>query len=120
MKYIALVIRVCYNGGMATAQTNRGRPRTRPRTAINRLRECRQHVGATQKQIAAYIGVSQEAVSIEEIQGDTLGTPSYYKLAELFDLDPRILEGLKDPPDLARHFRSRRKRIREALKKFSG
>lgn len=85
---------------MSTKTAPTERRQRRATTAKNRLREVREALHLTQEHLAAFLGVSQAAISNEERLGDTLGTHSYYRLADLFDVDPRELEGYKPSADL--------------------
>lgn len=92
---------------MSRTANQPGRRPTKQRTATNRIRDCRLLIDASQAEIARFLGVSQGAVSTEETVGGALGKDSYYKLSDLFDVDPRILEGRKamEPDALEAHFK---------------
>lgn len=70
--------------------------------ANNRLREYRKRAGLTQMQLAAKLSeltgypVSVPAICRAEKHGRGIGTGSWNALADLFDVDPRVLEGRKE------------------------
>jgi len=43
-------------------------------------------------ELAKKIGVSVQALRQAEVKGDGIGKDKWYKLADIFDMDPRILE----------------------------
>lgn len=70
--------------------------------ANNRLKQYRTAAGLTQTQLAAKLSeltgypVSVPAISRAEKHGRGIGTGSWNALADLFDVDPRVLEGRKE------------------------
>ena len=75
-----------------------GRPnliRTQP---PNRLKAYRLRSKMTQKQVAHAIGVKVSSYANAENYGRSLGRAAWYRLADLFGVDPRMLEGLIDDP----------------------
>ncbi len=67
-------------------------------TTCNRLREFRLRPsegrpnGYTVAEIAEYLGVAYTSVSNAELYGRGLGRKKIYRLADLYEVDPRILE----------------------------
>lgn len=59
----------------------------------NRLREFRNARGLTVDDLAAQIGVSVSTLTNAELYGRSLGKGNWYKLADFFKVDPRVLEG---------------------------
>jgi DNA-binding XRE family transcriptional regulator len=58
----------------------------------NKLRSLR--IGRQMKlsDLAKEIGVTVQALRQAEVKGDGIGKDKWYKLADFFDIDPRILE----------------------------
>lgn len=67
---------------------------------MTRLKEFREKYGFTQEYLARFLGVTQGAISNAERDPKQLKRDHWYKLADLFDVDPRVLEGKKKLPDL--------------------
>jgi Helix-turn-helix len=66
----------------------------------NRLRAMRMRSGFTLKYVADLLKVRPQAIHNAEVSGEGLSRQNWYKLADLFDCDPRILE-TPEPPDLS-------------------
>lgn len=77
---------------------HRGRPLPPGRVFPNRLREFRLRAGHTQASLAELIGVSPQTIATGELYGRSIGKDSWYKLADIFGVDPRVLEGKKNSP----------------------
>lgn len=73
--------------------TKPGRPNLIREQPPNRLKEYRLRAGLTQKQLAAEIGVKVSTLANGENYGRSLGKEAWYRLADFFQVDPRILEG---------------------------
>lgn len=58
----------------------------------NRLRRYRLERGMTLRAVAEYLGVTPQAVKQAETKGTGIHRSKWYRLADLFDVDPRILE----------------------------
>ena len=58
----------------------------------NRLREFRERLNYSKEELAQRIGVRVTSLNNAELYGRCLGKRSWYKLADLFGVDPRILE----------------------------
>jgi transcriptional regulator with XRE-family HTH domain len=74
-----------------------GRPNLIREQAPNRLKEYRMKAGLTQKQVAAAIGVKVSTYANAENYGRSIGKDGWYRLADFFQVDPRILEGRDIP-----------------------
>lgn len=73
-------------------QTER-QPRKLPLDGLpNRLRRYRIERGYTLSRLAQEVGVSPQAIKEAETKGTGLSRQKWYRLADLFDCDPRILE----------------------------
>lgn len=62
----------------------------------NRLRVYRIAGGYTLRDLAEFLGCTPQAVRNAEIYGNGLNKQRWYRLADLFDCDPRLLE---TPPE---------------------
>ena len=80
---------------METTIVKRGRPNVLKDDAPNILKQLRVKAGLTQKQLAQIIGVKVSTYSNAENYGRSLGKAGWYKLADFYNIDPRILEGRK-------------------------
>lgn len=83
-----------YNAGMdTTIRPNRRKPTQLPTDGLpNKLRKYRIDAGLSMPALAEKIGVTMQAVHEAEIHGTGIGKAKWYQLADLFDVDPRILE----------------------------
>jgi transcriptional regulator with XRE-family HTH domain len=64
----------------------------KPDDCPNRLRFLRVERDLTLQQVASAIGVSPQAVFKAETLGKGLNRKKWYQLADLFNVDPRVLE----------------------------
>jgi transcriptional regulator with XRE-family HTH domain len=63
----------------------------------NRLREYREARGMSQVDLAKYLGIAQSCISEAENKYDkAIGSDAWDRLADLFDVDPRVLKGRKN------------------------
>ena len=60
----------------------------------NKIRECREHKGFTQKQLAQYLGISQASMSAYEQGTATPPTEIVCKMSTIFDRSSDYLLGL--------------------------
>lgn len=73
--------------------STRGRPTSRKRET--NLLYFRKLHGFTQQFLADYLGVDQSMISKAEYSADALSGKNWDRLADLFNVDPRILKGRK-------------------------
>jgi transcriptional regulator with XRE-family HTH domain len=79
---------------METIEKRRGRHTVKPGKPINNLRAIREAAGKTVQEIADYLQVSPVSVTQAELlRSSAIGTTNWFKLADYFDIDPRILKG---------------------------
>lgn len=84
-----------YNRHMKThIPIKRGRKpiQTAEREYPNQVRRLRLERGWPLKYIAYQLGVSYQAIHEVETRGTGISRRNWYKLADLFDIDPRLLE----------------------------
>lgn len=70
----------------------RSMKRQRTENLPNKLRKLRLKHGFTLARLARILDVSMQALRQAEIHGNGIGKDKWYKLADLFDIDPRDLE----------------------------
>lgn len=85
-----------YNGAMNATMSKgsgkRGRPNRPLPAPPNRLREYRLAANLTQAALAELVGVGETTIANAELYGRSLGKRNWYKLANIFNVDPRVLE----------------------------
>lgn len=67
---------------------------------VNNLREVRTRMDVGVDTLAEFLGVSSSTVIQAEISRTTaIGKRNWYKLADYFNVDPRVLEGVLPIPE---------------------
>lgn len=85
--------------GMDTTVPRRGRQSLRPEEPPNNLRAIREKCGKTIVEVASYLNVSPVTITQAELKrSSSLGKASWYRLADYFGVDPRVLEGILPIP----------------------
>lgn len=84
---------------MSTTTVKMGRKEIRHAEPINNLRALRSLCGLTLGDLATYLEVEPPVISQAELhRTSSLGKANWYRLADFFNLDPRILEGMLPIP----------------------